>query len=264
MDLSRRASFDQVAELYDEVRPGYPEALVEDVIALSTIPPGGRILEIGCGPGKATLPFARRGYAMVCLELGERLAALAVRHCRPYPRVKVIHAAFEDWPVEERAFDLVMSAQAFHWISPEVGYPRAAAALRETGSLALFWNHQRVADPALMETLQAVYRQWAPELAEKGKPRPEEDLERETVAQIQSSGFFGPVTVRRYSSTVRSTADQYVKGLRTMSPLRVLDTATRHSLLSGIHSVVQIHGGEIALRCVTKLYVAWIRTDSTR
>jgi 16S rRNA A1518/A1519 N6-dimethyltransferase RsmA/KsgA/DIM1 with predicted DNA glycosylase/AP lyase activity len=103
MDLRRRATFDEIADLYDEVRPGYPKALVRDVIALSAIPPGGRILEIGCGPGKATLPFARRGYAMVCLELGERLAALASRHCRPYPRVKVIHTAFEEWPVEERA-----------------------------------------------------------------------------------------------------------------------------------------------------------------
>ena len=32
---------------------------------LSEIPPDGRILEIGCGTGKATLPFAQRGYAIV-------------------------------------------------------------------------------------------------------------------------------------------------------------------------------------------------------
>jgi hypothetical protein len=30
--------------LYDEMRPGYPDALIADLIVLSAIPPGGRIL----------------------------------------------------------------------------------------------------------------------------------------------------------------------------------------------------------------------------
>ncbi len=56
-----RATFDRAALLYDEARPGYPEALFDDVVSLSRLPPGGRILEIGCGTGQATLPFACRG-----------------------------------------------------------------------------------------------------------------------------------------------------------------------------------------------------------
>jgi 2-polyprenyl-3-methyl-5-hydroxy-6-metoxy-1,4-benzoquinol methylase len=74
-----RATIDEVALLYDAVRPGYPEALFDDVVALSGIPPGGRILEVGCGTGQATVPFARRGYRILCVELGENLAAVA-RH----------------------------------------------------------------------------------------------------------------------------------------------------------------------------------------
>lgn len=49
-----RATFDRVASMYDESRPGYPETLVEDVVSLSGILPEGCILEIGCGTGKAT------------------------------------------------------------------------------------------------------------------------------------------------------------------------------------------------------------------
>jgi SAM-dependent methyltransferase len=56
-----RATFDRVAPLYDEARPTYPEELFDDVVSLSGIPPGGRILEIGCGTGQATVLFARRG-----------------------------------------------------------------------------------------------------------------------------------------------------------------------------------------------------------
>jgi hypothetical protein len=39
-----RATFDEAALLYDEVRPGYPEELFDDVVTLSGIPSGGRIL----------------------------------------------------------------------------------------------------------------------------------------------------------------------------------------------------------------------------
>ena len=59
-----RTTFNTSAEWYDQIRPGYPEALVDDVISLSAIPEDGRILEIGCGTGKATEMFASRGYAI--------------------------------------------------------------------------------------------------------------------------------------------------------------------------------------------------------
>jgi SAM-dependent methyltransferase len=125
-----RATFDQVALQYDEARPGYPEALFDDVVTLSKIPQGGRILEIGCGTGQATVPFARLGYRILCIELGEDLAAGARHKLDAYPWVEVRTGAFEDWLTEEGAFDLVISATAFHWIDPKVAYPKAAKALR--------------------------------------------------------------------------------------------------------------------------------------
>jgi hypothetical protein len=36
-----RTTFDDVAAFYAEIRPGYPEQLIEDVITLSEIPQGG-------------------------------------------------------------------------------------------------------------------------------------------------------------------------------------------------------------------------------
>jgi len=64
IDRSRRITFEEVADLYNETCSGYPEALVEDIIALSGIPAGGRILEVGCGPGNATPPSGRCSSAL--------------------------------------------------------------------------------------------------------------------------------------------------------------------------------------------------------
>jgi SAM-dependent methyltransferase len=91
-----RTTFDEAASLYDEVRPGYPGELFDDVVSLSGIPAGGRILEIGCGTGQATVPFARRGYRILCIELGENMAAVARRNLEGYPQAEVRTGAFEE------------------------------------------------------------------------------------------------------------------------------------------------------------------------
>jgi len=258
-DLSLRTAFDEVAHLYDEARPGYPEALFEDAIALSGIPPGGRILEIGCGPGKATLPFARRGYAMLCLELGQRLAALAAEHCRPYPGVEVQNVAFEDWPLQAGAFALVFSAQAFHWIPPEIGYPKAAAALRGTGALVLVWTRHQAGNAAFTAAVEAVYQQIAPQLAPSTRQPSAETLETQTVADIQATGLFGDVAVRHYPWSEFYSAEDYVRFLRTFSSIQALPEGVRRDLLAGIGAAGEGLGGRVEMPSTTVMYVARVR-----
>jgi SAM-dependent methyltransferase len=166
LDRELRTTFNDVAETYDEVRPGYPEHLIGDVLSLSGIPPGGNILEIGCGTGKATLPFARRGYAMLCLELSKNMASLAAERCRPYPRVEVQNISFEEWPLQEKAFDLVMCAEAFHWISPDIRLVKAAASLKNGGSIALFWHGHHGGNSGFFQAADEIYRERAPQLIE--------------------------------------------------------------------------------------------------
>ena len=106
--------FEDAAQLYDEVRPRYPEEIVEHIIAFAALPVHGRIFELGCGTGQMTLAFAQRGYAMVAIDKGERLAALAATHCAPYPQVRVVACALEAWQDTAESYDLFLAAQSFH------------------------------------------------------------------------------------------------------------------------------------------------------
>ena len=259
-DRSLRTTFDSVAALYDEARPGYPERLVEDVLSLSGIPPGGSILEIGCGPAKATLSFARRGYSMLCLELGKNLAALAAEHCRPYPAVEIRNIAFEDWLLLKRAFDLVISAGAFHWIAPEIGYAKAAAALKDTGSIALFWNYSPGADTPFRRAVKEVYRARAPQLVEHLPGSKSQDaLVSERVEDINASGLFGKVVVKRYPWSEQYTAERYIKLLNTFSHIRGLEEGVRQNLLAGVRETVERFGGVVESRNISLLYLARVK-----
>src|SRR5690349_16209458 len=90
--------FDEVAELYDRVRPGYPEALFSDLAALIGLRQGSPVLEVGCGTGQATRSMAALGWSVTAVEPGPALAELARRRLAGFPNVTIETAAFEDWP----------------------------------------------------------------------------------------------------------------------------------------------------------------------
>ena len=254
IDRSKRITFEEVAELYDQVRPSYPEELVEDVLALSGTPADGRILEIGCGPGNATIPFAKRGYRLVGIELGERLAALAAKNCRAYPGVEIHNTAFEDWVLEEKAFDLAISADAFHWIPPEVGYPKVARALKDAGSAAFFWNVPVDPKTDWSRAIEKVYRERAPHVENPDTLFTAEWLIEIIKENFRVSGCFGEVTVRQYLGSETYTTEQYLKLLRTYSGHRGLDEDTRGKLFAGIREVIERFGGRVTKPSLTALF----------
>lgn len=255
-----RATFDAAAGLYDEARPGYPERLFDDVVQLSRVPPGGRLLEVGCGTGQATESFARRGYEVLCVELGEKLAVVARRKLARYPRVEIRTANFETAPLPGGAFDLVFSATAFHWLDPAVAYPKAARVLRPGGAIALFWNeHVRTgADGGFFREAQAVYEREAPEIWDgihEDPPRPEDLPDR--TAEISASGLFGPVFRRSYRWDQAYDTAGYLRVLGTYSGHLSLPDETRRRLYDGLTQLIEDqYGGRIVKGYQTNLYVA--------
>ncbi len=231
---SLRATFESAAELYHTARPSYPEELFDDLVGLAELPPGARLLEIGCATGKATRPLLERGFRVVCVELGAQLAAHAHRNLAGLP-VQIHVGSFESWEGAPALFDMVYAATSWHWVDPAVRYQKAATLLRPGGRLA-FWGALHAFpegfDPFFTE-IQDVYDaigesyvgEWPP-------PRPA-DLPDER-ADIDASGCFGDAAVRRYVWEVSYTADQYVALLDTFSHHIAMEPAKRAQLYTEI------------------------------
>ncbi|MET7460467.1 methyltransferase domain-containing protein [Nonomuraea sp. NPDC005501] len=139
-DLRLRAIFDQAAAFYQDARPDYPAVLYSDLLAVTGVAPAAHLLEVGCGPGKATLPLARMGFRITAVELGDALAAEARHRLAGFAGVSVITSSFEDWePPAGAHFDLLYAATAWKWVDPKAKYAKAAALLARGGHLAV-WN----------------------------------------------------------------------------------------------------------------------------
>lgn len=250
-------SFERAARSYDEVRPGYPDELVEEIIRSTRIADKARILEIGCGTGQATILFARRGYAMLCLDIGENLIALARERCKDYPRVEFLKASFEDWEASVKPFDLVISATAFHWIKPEIGYLKAAHVLRQDGHIAVFWNLHPTPYKAFFEDVQEVYQRVVPEWSDPRERSSTEQWIQDKQREIESAGLFGEVTVRLYPWTRVFSREDYIKLLSTFSDHQGLDERRRTKLFKEIGSLIDDkYEGRVKRPYLSALFIA--------
>jgi SAM-dependent methyltransferase len=225
-----RRTFDSAAELYDAARPEYPDELVDDLIELSRLEPGDRLLEIGCATGKATRALLQRGFSVVCVELGAGLAERARRNLAGLP-VEIHVEPFETWESEAEAFGLVYAATAWHWIDPAVRYLKAHRLLRREGHLA-FWSALHAFpsgfDPFFTE-IQEVYDAIAESYGDEWPPPPPEAI-ADAADEIEASSLFEDVRVRRYVWERSYTADEYIALLATFSGHITMDAAKREHL----------------------------------
>lgn len=251
----QRLVFGEDPELYDRARPGYPPALVDDVLDYvhagsdghaGAGPPRCRALEVGAGTGKATVGFAARGVSIVALEPDPGMARVAARNCARFGSVHIEQSAFEDWATEAGAFDLVFSGQAWHWVRPEIREVKAASVLGPGGGVALFWH--RVGwtdDDPLRADLDRVYRELAPGLTERGPgfPGPPPGFEGQMRSQVEASGAWCQMIERRYPWVASHTPAGYVDLLRTQSDHRLLAPDVRDRLLGAVRDAVERQTG---------------------
>lgn len=212
-DLRLRATFDSVADFYQDARPDYPAELYSDLLAGTAITPPAHLLEVGCGPGKATLPLARMGFRITAIELGAALAAEARHRLAEFADASVITSSFEDWePPAGVRFDLAYAATAWKWVDPEVKYAKAAELLTRGGHLAV-WNADHAMpvgfDPFFTD-IQEVYEEIGEGHDGPWPPPPPEDLPDPFAAEFDASGHFTVVGTRLYVWALRYTADEYI------------------------------------------------------
>jgi SAM-dependent methyltransferase len=255
-----RTTFEQVPGLYERARPTYPEQLFDDLAELAGLGVGARLLEVGCGTGQATLPLAQRGYAIVCVELGEGLAAHARRKLASFPEVEIIHANFETWEPGRADFDAVVAFTAFHWVDPELRYAKAARLLRNGGALAVAGSlHvRRPGGDTFWVEVQEDYDAVVP--SDDNAPPPFPEDVRDLRDEIEASGCFEHVAHRRYVWDTEYTADSYIALLDTYSGHRALDDERRLELYERIRRRIEARPD----RRVVKTYITMLNVARRR
>ncbi|HEX2890836.1 class I SAM-dependent methyltransferase [Vineibacter terrae] len=254
--MEQGATFDEVADLYDAARPGYPDALFTDIVRAAGLTAGDPILEVGCGTGKATAGFAQQGLRIVALDPGADLIRVARSSLASFDDITFVAARFEDWPAPAAAFKLVAAAQAAHWIAPEVFFAKAAMAMAPGGWLAIFGNVPVPRPSLLLDEFHRIYAQHIPGF-EPGPPPEAWYLPGGPLPRLfDDSRRFGAVTHQRYPWRQPHTTASFIDLSHTQSYHRMLPPAQREALFTALAAAIDAQGGRLDLAYETHLHMA--------
>lgn len=178
---------------YDALRPRYPEAAVQQILALGEGAARGcveqgstaaqssapRIVDLGAGTGILSRQLLCRGAQVHAVEPSQAMTevlAQSVQHqdqqedTALQSRLRITRAPAEETGLERGSADVVVAAQAWHWFDAGAVQQEVRRLLIDGGQLALIWNYLDTSDETvhrLTRIMRAgdVYRpQWRPTL----------------------------------------------------------------------------------------------------
>ncbi|BEP15889.1 class I SAM-dependent methyltransferase [Acidothermaceae bacterium B102] len=231
----RALLFGSVASAYERYRLGYPEVLVDQVLAYAGHPVR-TALEIGAGTGKATRAFAARGIVVTATDPDAEMLAELRRHVPD--TVHAVRSSLESLR-QSAAYDLVFAAASLHWTNPDRRWQRVAAMLTAGGTFASFGGQLQLQDPALDEAVEAARSLYLPEddiPSPDGTPA--EDPMQWPGSELVSSELFTDVRQSAIEQPVVLSGLDYVGYLSTVSAYLQLPGPTRTEALTKILDVL--------------------------
>lgn len=240
--MKRKDSFNEVANLYDEGRPSYPDDLIEDIILKTNITPKDHLLEIGAGTGKATLQFGKRGFQVHCIEPGQKLVDILKTKCVDFPNISVDINSFEKWKAKpNQAYDLIFSASAFHWVDPKIKYKKTHMLLKDEGYLAVFW-YGIDNTPDVLKKINTLIKSYRPKNLER-KNYSSEELE------LKSSHYYDEVEVLKYPVENIIKVEEYIKSYSYFSVyFSVLEEDIKSKINLEIKKIIDQDGSSVSVQ----------------
>jgi SAM-dependent methyltransferase len=213
--IAHATSFGPVAARYERGRPPYPSA------ALDWLLPGGtpRVLDLGAGTGKLTRQIRDRGLEVTAVDPSDGMRA---ELGRVLPGVPVLAGAAEDIPLSAATVEVVLCAQAWHWVDAGRAVPEVARVLSPGGRLGLIWNLRDEREDWVRRLGEIIM---SPELhrpAEIGAP-------------------FGPVESREFTWTHHLDLSRLLDLVASRSYVILLPDDARAALLERVRELAATH-----------------------
>lgn len=235
--------FEDVAELYERIRPTYPEDAVDWLVEQLGVGARSTVLDLGAGTGKLTRMLTPRAARVIAVEPGpEMLAQLK----RAMPGAEALLGAAESIPLANDSVDAVVCGQSFHWFRTDEALREIQRVLRAGGGLGLIWNVRDPNDP-LQDEITTLLDPFVP----PGRP------------SIRSSvaGFvertFGEVASHSVPFAQDIDADGLVDRIRSISFVAAAPAPKRRELVEALRGLAAARGGRVLFRYVTEMFVAF-------
>ena len=253
--------FGEVAELYHAVRPDYPDGLYNWMIETSSVNRHDLLLDIGCGTGKSSAPFLRRGFTVLGVEPDSMMARVALRELGDLDTFSIEQLPLDELRTIPSQASLVYAGQSWHWMNPETRFENVASLLNPDGWLCVFWNRPEQTQQSFDTEMDALYDELAPSFNAGSSKIRLPGLKAAIAAdspkdEFDLSGLFEPVHTYEESWEKVMSSDEHVQSLMTQSDHRMLPEESRIELFSRVQELIDNDGGRYKQRFTTHAYAA--------
>lgn len=243
---------------YDRYRPHYPKQVATTLFALTNYQPKESILEIGCGTGKGTEVLIEQGATVHAVEPNVSMGQIAETKF-PKNLFSWSPCTFEEYQADGRAFPLIASAHAFHWVDQDVAFSKSYHLLQPGGAIAVYRNNRKYDDEFSRREHDIQVRLNGCDPHGSWNENYYQAL-AECVSDFikYSNGRFHRPQVYEFDHTIRYTAEQYLGLLNTFWD-DSHDTPQWPRILEETSKVIESMGGVIEYPYTTVLYVLFRR-----
>lgn len=258
-----------IAKIYDEIRPDYPIELIEDIITHTGINQSSHLLEVGAGTGKATMMFATRNFKVKAIELSDDMAIVLKDKSVDFVGIDVEVSSFEEWQNrDEVKFDMIFSAQAFHWIDPSVKFIISHELLKSDGYLVLFWyiptEDTSSFGISLKLQMDKIIQKYKSDSNHKGtsflrKKHDGKYSDDERMIELQNCDLFDLLEKKEYSIEINNKSDDYLKALKSVPEFASIrdsmDNESAYNLDKELIQLIDANGGYVKSKIQYTLYI---------
>ncbi|HYO95133.1 MAG TPA: class I SAM-dependent methyltransferase [Polyangiaceae bacterium] len=195
--------FNRMVDAYG-ARPPYPSALVH-ALGLAAGKPNARIADIGAGIGHLALPLCELGFEVLAVEPAEQMLEQLRRLAAARTlSLATFHATAEALPIASGSVDLVLIADALHFLDAELASSEVRRVLAKRGALAVVTSE--FAPTPFMQALSRLMDEAAPRRARAVAPALAQlaALSRVRLGQRQTFGDSAPVDALTLERILRS------------------------------------------------------------
>lgn len=248
ISTKRALSFDTVADIYKNIRPGYPSVIYDKLKIYLDTSKTLNFLEIGSGHGVATKEVNNNfNCNIIALEPGEKLCEMTKVELQNNKNIKFINTTFEEYS-DNQEFDCIYSATAFHWIDKNIKFKKTYEYLKDDGVLFLYWNNYSVTDEKIFDDIQDIYLNYHPDVTEKLDNKSyHKNLIEKRKLEIEKSGYFENIYNESVITIYKFSSSDYVLLLKSFSNNSTKKAGELDKFYFEIEKLIDSYGGYINL-----------------
>ncbi|KAL3939654.1 MAG: hypothetical protein SGBAC_005655 [Bacillariaceae sp.] len=223
----RNQMYTDVATLYHDFRPRYPETLIDDAIKESPLLQSQdaskcKILEIGCGPGTLTLPLAMRDFDITTIDPGVGMLNKCKEVCSGFQNVEFHQVPFKDFHSDVQ-FDTILAGTSIHWAiagkEQREMVKKLHSLLKDDGKLILLWNYPPEPSEDIRSAAAGAFGASEPfYFGTNSVEGHEKSLTEKVLVPLFDGDHFELLKTLRSDTITNPSPRDYISFLKTLSP----------------------------------------------